>query len=447
MKENFLLFKQWQVHEKISQDMRNFGISKLRKVWRGILVGIESDVIESFKRNHNDFKAAYMQEKFDNEMKDMGFSKLHKHWCKILKAGQAAAIDAMKYNTSEWKLSLAESKMQEMHDYIVKSQQNSGLSRLKAIWEEKLKGKPSVVISTWRYNVHEHRMKILHAHIAVQVAETSLGHATKRCQMLLLRMIRGELAIRLRVWKQNWLFMITGGAKLETGAQQIKKVLRERLKSRCIRLLGSWSRNKSSAKLKRLAMEQSQLAERIAQEAQNRVEDEKSERLRERQVAATIVEKSQEAMEQARARASELEKRAREGLDGAGVRALQGELREEKERTIKLEKRLKALESTIEKSNMAVSQKDQQELMTLRAQLDNKEQERLRLLKQIDDLKRNLESKRNENNPVVAIEKKPERTPPKPKAEKPDADLTREERMLRAAEKRANNNWPGFVPR
>lgn len=52
---------------------------------------------------------------------------------------------------------------------LLQAQQDTGLSRLKAIWQAMMKGNRTAIIGRWRSNVYTHRMRTLHAHIAVQV--------------------------------------------------------------------------------------------------------------------------------------------------------------------------------------------------------------------------------------------------------------------------------------
>lgn len=115
-----------------------------------------------------------------------------------------------------------------------------------------------------------------------------------------------------------------------------------------IRSIGAWRRNVSIAKIEAMAREKVLREMQLLEETNRQIAEEKDDRMRERQVAQAIVERSQEEAEHAKARFMEIEKRAREeqaSESSKRMKNLTEELREEKDSRRKLEARLKNLEA------------------------------------------------------------------------------------------------------
>jgi len=445
LKENYTQFRTWELQAKIENDMQDMGVAKLRRTWKGIIRGAKGSAIEGMRQNWSNEKASALQMKFEQEMQDAGVLKLRRTMRALLKGTLAATFGNMRDNWVYWETQIKRRRLEEdlarqLHA-LEQTKSDAGLRQLKNIWQAMMKGKPAVLISNWRYNVFDYRVHTLHAHIALQVAETSLEHAVTRCKMMFVRMVRGEVATRLQIWKNRWHLECTEVAKLAAGAQTVKQVLQELMRGNTVRAFSQWRVNvveDDAVKTKQNA----ERGERAQEEERHRqVEAEKMDRLRERQVAQAIVERTQDEMEHAKARASEMEKRGKAAAEQASQRALEDQLRAEKDKSDRLEKRLKSLESRLERGNSPSKQQDRKEVDDLKIQLDRKEQERRSLEKQVQEL---MALQDNNRPPADSLVSEKPRTPnPKkaPKKEaKPDAELTREERMMRAAERRANNS-------
>ena len=222
-------------------------------------------------------------------------------------------------------------------------------------------------------------------------------------------------------------------AKLATAAQQVRLVMQELIRGSTIRSITNWRVNTAHSRALRVKAEKEAQEKALEEERKRAVEAEKMDRLRERQVAQAIVERAQDEMEHAKARAQEMEKRGKMGADTSEQRVLREQLRAEKEKSERLERRLKALEG---RSNSPTKDRDKREMEELRMKLEKKEQERQRLEERVQELLGRTTGNQQPSKPSTPARE--------PKMEKPDTELTREEKMMRAAERRANNNWPGF---